>query len=127
MNKIALIFVGCCAIPPLAFGQSAGDAAAGKTLANEWNCLVCHGPDGNGNRGIANVQVSDVPRIPRISAQLQAYFVKSMRDYKTGKRTDDNMQTLAEQLSDKDIRDLAAWYGSQTPSSVATYYDDPRN
>ena len=127
MYRIALIFAGCCAIPPLAFGQSAGDAAAGRKLANEWNCLVCHGPDGNGNKGIANVQIADVRWIPRISGQPQAYFIKCMRDYKTGKRTDDNMQTLAEQLSDKDIRDLAAWYGSQTPRAQATYYDDPRN
>lgn len=127
MHRIALVFLGCCAISPLAFGQSTGDAATGRKLANEWNCLVCHGPDGNGNKGLIYVHDSAVPRIPRISAQPQAYFVKSMHDYKTGKRTDDNMQTLAEQLSDTDIRDLAAWYGSQTPSSVATYYDDPRN
>jgi len=127
MTKFALMFVACFAIPPLAFGQSTGNAAAGKKLAEKWQCTLCHGPDGNGNKGIANVQIADVRWIPRISGQPQAYFIKCMRDYKTGKRTDDNMQTLAEQLSDKDIRDLAAWYGSQTPRAQATYYDDPSN
>jgi cytochrome c553 len=127
MNRITLVFLGCCIVSPLAFGQSSGDSAAGKKLAEAWQCTLCHGPDGNGNKGIANVQMADVPRIPRISAQPQAYFIKSMRDYKSGERSDDNMQVLAKQLSDKDIRDLAAWYGSQKPSAVATYYNDPRN
>ena len=127
MNRITLVFLGCCIVSPLAFGQSSGDSAAGKKLAEEWQCTLCHGPDGNGNKGIANVQMADVPRIPRISAQPRPYFIKSMRDYKSGERSDDNMQVLAKQLSDKDIHDLAAWYGSQKPSAVATYYNDPRN
>ena len=50
-----------------------------------------------------------------------------MEAYKSGKRTNDDMQVLAEQLSDKQIRDLAAWYGSQKPSAVATYLYDPNN
>jgi len=127
MIKFALTFVACVAIPPLAFGQAGGDAAAGKKLAESWQCTLCHGPDGNGNRGIAKVQIADVQWIPRISGQPTAYFIRSMLAYKTGKRPGDNMRTLAEQLSDQDIRDLAAWYGSHTPRAHATYYNDPRN
>lgn len=126
MLRIALVFLGCCAISSLAFGQSGGNAAAGKKLADAWQCVECHGPDGNGNKGIAHYQMSDIRLIPRISAQPQAYFIKSMHDYKTGKRASDNMQVMAEQLSDKDILDLAAWYGSQTPRAEATYDYDPR-
>ena len=126
MNRIALIFLGCCAVAPIAFGQSSGNAAAGKKLAKDWQCTVCHGPDGNGNKGIANIQIKGIREIPRISAQPQGYFIKSMDDYKSGKRVHDEMQVLAEQLSDKDIRDLAAWYGSQTPRAEATYDDDPQ-
>ena len=111
MSKFPLMFVACITISPLAFGQSSGNAAAGKILADKDQCTLCHGPDGNGNKGIANIQISGIARIPRISAQPQAYFIKSMHDYKTGKRSDDNMETLAEQLSDKNIRDLAAWDG----------------
>jgi cytochrome c553 len=127
MTKTALMFAACVAISPLAFGQGSGNPASGKKLANEWQCVTCHGPDGNGNKGIAHYEMSDIRLIPRISAQPQAYFIKSMHDYKTGKRASDNMQVMAGQLSDKDIRDLAAWYGSQKPMAQATYYDDPRN
>ena len=124
MNRIAFIFLSCCAIPLLAFGQSGGDAAAGKVLADKDQCTLCHGPDGNGNKGSVKFTLGDVPRI---SAQPQAYFVRSMEAYKSGKRTNDDMQVLAEQLSDKQIRDLAAWYGSQKPSAVATYDYDANN
>jgi cytochrome c553 len=121
MNRSVLIFLGCCAISPIAFGQGSGNAAAGKILADKDQCILCHGPDGNGNKGIAKVQISTVREIPRISAQPQAYFIKSMHDYKSGKRESDEMQVLAEQLSEDEIRNLAAWYGSQTPRAEATY------
>lgn len=124
MKRIAFLILSCCAITPLAFAQSSGNAAAGKTLANEYQCTVCHGPDGNGNQGSVRFRLGDVPRI---SAQPQTYFIKSMNDYKSGKRAYDDMQTMAEQLSDRQIRDLAAWYGSQKPSAVATYYLNPND
>ena len=122
MYRIALIFAGCCAIPPLALGQSTGDAAAGKILAAKVDCILCHGPDGNGNK---RHMVGYEGLTPRISAQPERYFVKAMHNYKSGKRTFYEMQVMAEPLSDKDIRDLAAWYGSQTPRAEATYDYDP--
>ena len=127
MNKFSLTLIACFAISPLAFGQDSGNAAAGKKLAESWQCTLCHGPDGNGNKGIAKLEIADVRWIPRISGQPTAYFIRSMLAYKNGKRPGDNMRTLAEQLSEQNIRDLAAWYGSQTPRAQATYYDDPSN
>lgn len=124
MTKFTLTFVACLAVSPVAFGQSTGDAAAGRKVADEWQCFVCHGPDGNGNK---RHMVGQGGRVPRISAQPERYFIKSLHDYKSGKRSDDDMQTMAEQLSEKDIRDLAAWYGSQTPRAQATYAYDPSN
>jgi cytochrome c553 len=126
MARFALMFITCFAISPLALGQSSGDAAAGKKLAEAWQCTLCHGPDGNGNKLSARTEISQAWRTPRISAQPQAYFIKSMQDYKTGKRDNEDMQTLAKQLSEDDIRNLAAWYGSQTPRAEATYDYDPQ-
>jgi len=122
MTKFALVFIGCFASWPLAFGQSSGDAAAGKKLADKNDCIYCHGPDGNGNK---HNRVGQGGRVPRISAQPETYFIKSMHEYKSEKRPDDDMQLMAAQLSDQDIRDLAAWYGSQTPRAEATYDYDP--
>ena len=121
MNRSALILLSCCVISSVAFGQGNGNAAAGKRLAEKDQCTLCHGPDGNGNKGSARFRLGDVPRI---SAQPQACFIKSLNDYKSGRRRYDDMQTMAEMLSEKDIRDLAAWYGSQKPSAVATYFYD---
>ena len=125
MNGIALVFLGCCIISPLAFAQSSGDSAAGKKLAEKWQCTLCHGPDGNGNKVSTRTEMSEAWSTPRISAQPQRYFIKTMQDYKTGKRSNDDMELMAKQLSEDEIRDLAAWYGSQTPRAHATYDFDP--
>jgi cytochrome c553 len=122
MIRVALALVGCSAIAPIALGQDSGNAAAGKLLADEWQCIECHGPDGNGNKGILRFELGE---IPRISAQPQTYFIKSMHDYRDGKRPENDMQVLVEQLTEDDIRNLAAWYGSQTPRAEATYDYNP--
>jgi len=122
MTKCVLALVACFALSPIAYGQDRGDAAAGKILADKWNCVLCHAPDGNGNK---RHMVGYAGLTPRISAQPQRYFVKAMHDYKSGKRSHDDHEVLAEQLSDADVRDLAAWYGSQTPRAEATFDYSP--
>lgn len=122
MRRIALILLGCSAIAPIALGQGSGNPVAGKILADKWGCIDCHGPDGNGNKGSTKFQIGG---IPRISAQPQPYFIKSLHDYRDGKRPEYDMQVLVEQLTEDDIRNLAAWYGSQTPRAEATYDYNP--
>jgi len=122
MKRSALVFLGCCSVSLIAFGQDAGNATAGKKLAAKWGCFLCHGPDGNGNKSNANFRLGAVPRI---SAQPQPYFIKSMHDYKSGRRSNADHEVIAEQLSEADLRSLAAWYGSQIPKAEATYDYDP--
>ncbi|HSH06704.1 MAG TPA: cytochrome c [Burkholderiales bacterium] len=119
MKRNVLIVLACFTVSPIALGQDSGDAEVGKKLADKWGCLLCHGPDGNGNK------TNKFGYTPRISAQPQPYFIKSMRDYKTGKRSNDAHEVIGEQISDADVRNLAAWYGSQTPRAEATYDYDP--
>lgn len=118
MTRYVLVLIACIAMSPIAFGQSSGNAAAGKALAEKWQCIACHGPDGNGNRGRPDFQRA---KTPRISAQPARYFIKSMNEYKRAVRPEEDMQAMAQQLSDSDIRNLAAWYGSQKPSATPTY------
>lgn len=118
MKRSALIFLAFCTFSTIASGQDSGNAEAGKVLAGKWNCILCHGPDGNGNKANARFRLGDVPRI---SAQPQPYFIKSMHDYKSGKRSNSDHEVIAGQLSDADLRNLAAWYGSQAPKAEATY------
>ncbi len=120
MSKSIVTFLALFAVWSFSVAQSAGDSSSGRKLA-ERNCVYCHGPDGNGNKSNRDVQRGNVPHI---SGQPQFYFIKSMGAYKQGTRLDDDMNLIAEQLSDEEIRNLSAWYAVQPPSATPTYEDD---
>lgn len=63
-------------------------------------CAACHG-----ERGVASA-----PGIPHLAGQDRAYLVAALRQYRSGERTAQAMQTAAGSLSDADIDALAAWY-----------------
>jgi cytochrome c553 len=76
------------------------DAASigrGATLAMQ--CTMCHGIRG----------VSDA-NSPNLAGQVEAAMYKQLRDYKSGHRTSAIMKPRVENLSDQDMRDLAAYY-----------------
>lgn len=77
-----------------------GDAAKGKALAG--TCAGCH------NEGNA---------APNLDGQLPTYVYKQLVDYKNGSRKDPatTMNGMASTLSEQDMADVAAWYGSQKP------------
>jgi cytochrome c553 len=60
---------------------------------------MCHGPRG----------VSDA-KTPNLAGQYAPAIYKQLRDFKSGARTNPIMNPLAENLSDQDMRDLAAFY-----------------
>lgn len=82
---------------PTAFKADPARAARGKTKADETLCTMCHLGGFTGQN-----------EIPRVAGQHYEYFVKQMRDFKTGKRTNDagNMASVSKTLSDQDIEDL---------------------
>jgi len=113
-----LVLVALTCLPPLvAISQSEGDTTAGHKLATQ-RCVYCHGPDGNGNRSSYMYQRGEIPRIAGLPAP---YFLKSMYEFKNKQRPQGDMQTVAEQLSDQNIRDVAAWYAGRPLSATATY------
>ena len=81
----------------------AADIEAGKKKAAEV-CAACHGPDGN----------SPVADFPRLAGQYEDYLVASLKKYKTGKRTNPIMAGMAATLSDEDVKNVAAYFSSQT-------------
>lgn len=83
--------------------QARGNAAAGKAKAAQV-CAACHGPTG---------AKPSTPDQPIIAGQHYDYLVKSLVDYKVGRRTNPIMKGFAAQLSRQDIEDLAAWFSSQ--------------
>jgi cytochrome c553 len=76
--------------------HAAGDAAAGK--AKSAVCAGCHGADG----------ISPMPIAPNLAKE--EYFIKTMKDYRDGKRQDPMMVPAAQGLSDADFANLAAYY-----------------
>lgn len=79
--------------------QADGDVAEGEALAKK--CAACHGADGKGKK--------DNPAIAGMAADA---FIQSMNDYKSGAKDNKAMGRAAAKLSDDDIEDLAAYYGS---------------
>jgi cytochrome c553 len=83
--------------------QAAGKADAGKQKAAQV-CAACHGPAGN---------KPTAPENPILAGQHYDYLVKTLQDYKSGKRNNAIMKGFAASLSTRDIEDLAAWFASQ--------------
>jgi len=79
-----------------------GDAAAGKTKSA--SCSACHGVDGN----------SVNPAWPSLAGQHPDYTVKQLQNFKTGTRENATMSPMAAPLSEQDMKDLAAYFSSQT-------------
>lgn len=81
---------------------SKGNATAGQKKAA--TCAACHGADGN----------SVSPQFPKIAGQNYNYIVEQLENFKSGKRKNAIMAPMAAPLSTQDMKDLAAWFSSQT-------------
>lgn len=66
-------------------------------------CAACHGAGGN----------SGTPANPRLSQQHPEYIVKQLQEFKNGKRPNPIMQGFAAQLTDQDMKNIAAYLVSQ--------------
>lgn len=79
----------------------------GATLALQ--CSMCHGA-----RGTASIGTG----APHLAGQSPSFLYKQLRDYKSGHRSNVIMTPLAGNLSDQDMRDLAAFYSVQTRDTL---------
>ena len=78
----------------------AGDIEAGKASAAI--CSSCHGAKG----------VSTMDMWPNLAGQKTVYLAKQMKSFRDGVRKDSVMNSVAIDLSDADIDNLAAYYNS---------------
>jgi cytochrome c553 len=100
MNKHTLVALACMALSAPAFAAK-GDADAGKKKAEP--CKACHGESG----------ISVSPEFPKIAGQHPDYLATALRHYKLGKRKNPIMAGQVANLSEADMRDLAAYYSTQ--------------
>ena len=84
------------------------DLAAGKARV-EAVCAACHGANG--------VSVAD--NIPNLAGQRVPYLEAQLRALKTGVRKNAVMGAMAAQLSNEDIVNVAAYFGSLQPAYAA--------
>ncbi|WP_313317439.1 cytochrome c [Stenotrophomonas sp.] len=95
-------------------GLPAGRIAAGEHLAaakgkaTGQSCIDCHGADGNNPID---------PTYPKLGGQYGDYLAHALQAYRGGTRDHMLMTPQAKDLSDQDISDLAAYFGSR-PSQL---------
>ena len=89
---------------------TAADLAAAKKKVQEV-CAACHGLNG----------ISPVAEFPKLAGQYPDYMAKTLRDYRSGARKNAVMAGFAQQLTDKDIENLSAYYAAQ-PSVLSSRY-----
>lgn len=93
---------------PLAMPK--GDPVVGREKAESERCIECHGVDGHG-AGHAN---STEGKFAKLAGQYPDYILKQIRDFRSGARKHDQMAIMARSVSDEDVLDIAAYFGSQT-------------
>jgi cytochrome c553 len=86
-----------------------GDAAKGEPIAKQV-CAVCHGSDGT----------SPLAMNPNLSAQHSEYLYKQLSNFKSSTRANAIMTGMTVNLSDDDLRNLAAYYASKPARKTTT-------
>lgn len=84
------------------------ELAKAKGKATGQSCVDCHGAEGN-------APIDDV--YPKLGGQYADYLAHALQAYRSGDRQHALMTPQAADLSDQDISDLAAYFGSR-PSQL---------
>lgn len=104
MNKLLVSLVLSLGVAGTAHAAEFGDAEAGAGKVA--TCAACHGNDGN----------SVTPTFPKLAGMGQHYLYKQMVDQKEGRRVIVEMTGMLDSFDDQDLRDIAAYFASQTPA-----------
>jgi len=116
VTVLVISFAGAAAV-----GNAADDAkeegglegaANGQKLAVDKGCVGCHAADGNSEASIN----------PKLAGQYESYLIRALSDYKSGARKNAIMAGFAQGLSDREIRDLAAWFSAQDSTLYTLEY-----
>jgi cytochrome c553 len=94
----------------VALAAVGGAASAQKPAAQQAHdkvsmCIGCHGIPGY------RTAYPEVYHVPKIGGQSPMYIANALKAYRTGERRHPSMRGIAASLSDKDIEDIAAYYG----------------
>ena len=79
-----------------------GNPVAGKLKSDVELCQGCHGETG----------VNAISSYPKLTGQYADYILKQLRNFKSGERQHPVMNGMAENVSDADMTDIAAYFAS---------------
>ena len=72
-------------------------------------CAGCHGENG----------ISQTENIPSLAGQTDQYLQWQLVFFRAGSRKNEQMQPIAEDLSNEDVRNLGAYFSALTPPKAA--------
>jgi len=104
--RVVIVAALFAAVPPATvFADGNAEAGAAKSAV----CAACHGQNGH----------SVNPVWPNLAGQHATYIFDQVKAIKTGeKRVNPTMQPIVASMSDEDIKDIAAYYASQTEGGL---------
>lgn len=104
---VVVALVGTLGLSDPAHADSAIDQ--GREKIQTKGCVTCHDAKGQGT----------APRFPHLAGQSEVYLEQQLKAFRSGKRQAPQMSIMAQDLSDDDISDLAAYYASLNPCACA--------
>ena len=112
-NVLALLVLAAGLLDARVAPSHAADAAAGKEKAEL--CTGCHGDGG----------ISQTENIPSLAGQPDQFIQWQLVFFRGGSRKNEQMQPIAEQIGNEDIRSLGAYFASLTPAKASAPDDNP--
>jgi len=111
LKSILILSALACAVSAHAQQLDATQMAAARTKAQV--CFACHGPDGN----------STVGEYPILAGQSWRYIYIELKDFKEGRRSDEQMSPVAEKLSTDDMMLLGEFFAAQKQAPIKFQVD----
>lgn len=113
MSRFLVVVLAMVVANALAAGAAgAADPQAGRAKAEA--CAACHGPGG----------ISVKEATPSLAGQPEPYLQWQLVFFRAEVRKNEPMAALVANMSDEDIRDLAAYYAAQPPAPPPGEADD---
>jgi len=114
VNSILMSLLLLIVVPALAFGQSKGDAKAGK-VKYDANCIGCHGATGKGDGAAAavlNPKPQDHTDGKAMNALTDKYLFDIIKQGGKAMQKAAVMPAANKKLTDQDISDMVAYIRS---------------
>jgi cytochrome c553 len=116
MPKLTILTLSVLACALTAHAQQLDATQMAAARAKAQVCFACHGPDGN----------STVGEYPILAGQSWRYIYIELKDFKEGRRSDEQMSPVAEKLSTEDMTLLGDFFAAQKQAPIKFQVDSAK-